>query len=136
MAKAKPKTETKEKRLTVQSIVERFMGDVEMTAAKIREAVLAEIPKAKTSVRSVSSTLSTLREKLGVEAVPQRRAGPGGRGGYGLIEWLTERLQSPGANKAVAEEAGSHFGRTVSYKTVASYRSKLKRRGVPVVPAK
>ena len=115
--------------VTIQSVIQEFMGDAERTAVQIAEEVRKRVNGARTTAKSVASTLCTLRKKHGVEAVPKRGGATGGRG-YGLVAWLRTRLTSEGSNKAVAQEASEQFGRTVSPQSVSSYRSMFKRQGL------
>lgn len=118
---------------TVQSVVEEFMGDAEKTAADILAIVRERVGDGvKTTVRSVASSLSVLRRKHGVEAVPHRGRNGASAAGYGLKPWLLERMTDgePRTNVMLAKEATEHFGREVTSKNVASYRATFKREGV------
>lgn len=139
MAKAKTKkaaTADAAPKVTVRSVVSEFMGDPNMSSAQIAEVVRERIPGAATSAKSVASTLANLRKEHGEEAAPKRAAAQRASDGNTLGAWLSERLLSVGNNKEVAEEASAHFGRAVCHSVVASYRSKLRGKGVAVVPSR
>ena len=117
-------------KLTVDSVVREFAGDVEQTAEKIAEIVRERIEGAQTTAKSVASVLCNLRKKLGVDAVPHRAR----RGGNGqsVKAWLAERMEAAGdealpSNKGLANEASEHFGRDVSTASIASAKTALKK---------
>ena len=118
-------------KLTVDSVVREFAGDVEQTAEKIAEIVRERIEGAQTTAKSVASVLCNLRKKLGVDAVPHRARGGGN--GQSVKAWLAERMEAVAegeslpSNKGLANEASEHFGRDVSTASIASAKTALKK---------